>query len=141
MPANHSVRVTDLTTRRMIDDYLATRGATRLEPTAAALRPPKRRLDWDSLTPHATAASVYRAAQDRPRRTVSVEGWPNMTRTVVALGECPSAPGTSRSQRFNILSVGASLASLREKGLRLSDLQRYVQSGVVVLSPEEPSDD
>lgn len=136
MPTTHAARTTDRSVRAMIDDYLATRGPTVVAATAPELKPLRRRLNWDSLTPHATAASVYRATTATKSRSssASAEGWPDLTRTVVSIGECPSAPGSSRAQRFSILAVGATLASLREAGLRLGDLQRYLSAGVVILS-------
>lgn len=129
----NSAKKTDVTVRSMIEEYLARGGAIhRLESTDARIKPYKRVLDWDSISPQADAGTVLRATRERrapPPR--AYENWPPSEAVITRVGECQSAPGSSRAQRFAILEVGATLGQLRERGLRLGDLTRYLGSGVV----------
>lgn len=133
------IRRFDPTIRVMIDDYIASGLHQRIPPTHSSLLPPRRRLDWDTLTPRASAGAVYSASRtSRPRQPVAHESWPPLDATVTAIGPCPSAPGSSRAARFEILRVGATLKQLRDEGLRLGDLTRYRGAGVLSLSIDAP---
>lgn len=134
-----AARPVDISVRTMIDEYLAAGLHTRLPTNDARLKPTPNRLDWATLTPHATASSVVRKIREtKDRSPVAHENWPPLTSMITAVGPCPSAPGSSRAARFEIMKVGATLAQLKEHGLRLSDLTRYLGNGVVTI--EIPSE-
>lgn len=127
--------------RAQIDEYLARGLHKRLPATDSRILPAKRSLDWDSLTPSASASDVLAAT--RTRRSTSVAhatrveesgGWPPAEAVVLSVGPCAAAAGSKRATRYLLWSVGSTIGELRARGLRLSDLHRDVQSGRVVLS-------
>lgn len=126
----------DLATRAMIDRYIADGGVVKIiPPSAAQLRPTRHRLDWASIGAGADAASVLRAVRTtKTRAPAAYENWPPMEAVVTTVGPCPSAPGSSRHKRYEILRPGLTLGELRQRGLRLSDLTRYLGSAAVQIA-------
>lgn len=134
-------RITNPSVRDMIDSYVGAGLHKRLPATDSRILPARRSLDWDSLTATASAGAVLSATRERRRATVAharvvedSEGWPADDVTVVSVGPCAAAAGSKREKRYALWSVGATIASLRSRGLRLGDLRRDVAAGRVVLS-------
>ena len=133
---NYAPRSMDSSVAALVSDYFARGGqVTRLPVTDARLRPSRHRLDWSSLGARADAGTVYRAARTtRVRAPVAHENWPPMDAVVETVGPCTSQPGSRRHERYAILQPGLTLGELRSKGLRLSDLTRYLGSGAVSIA-------
>lgn len=120
----------------MIDEYLARGGEIRrIENNDVRLKPYQHILNWSSIDPSAPGDSVYSATKrNRPKAPAAYENWPPEDSVVEFVGECPSAPGSSRAKRFEILRTGVTIGLLRSEGLRLADLTRYLGGGSVRIS-------
>lgn len=129
--------------RAMIDDYVAAGRHTIIPPVSSHLKPLPRRLNWDSLTPTAPADAVIRASRSPRRRTTSASytesGWPPSHAIVTRIDPCAAAPGSKRADRYTIYTLGSTIAELRDRGLRLSDLVRDRSASRIGLSTDSES--
>lgn len=144
MPTVFAPKKQDPSVREMIERYLASGGTVKPIPaTDSRILPRKRYLNWDKIDPKSDGETVYQASRSaKPRPPAAYENWPPMESVVRRVGECQSAPESSRARRFEILAVGLTLGQLRDKGLRLSDLTRYLGSGVLEIeAPGVPASD
>lgn len=130
--------------RAMIDEYIAAGRHTVIPPTSIHLKPLPRRLNWDRLTPNAPADAVIKASRSSRRRAPSSasyteSGWPPPHAIVTRIDPCAAAPGSKRAERYTIYTLGATIAELRDRGLRLSDLIRDRSASRIGLSTDSES--
>lgn len=124
------------TLRQQIDEFVASGRMTRLRTTDSRILPPRRRLDWDALTPRATADQVARATPSRslPLTERSSDTWPPDDYVLTHLGPCAAEKGSKRELRYAKWRLGMTVLEMRTEGVRLTDLRRDRAAGRVVIA-------